>query len=91
MLFMAVARAHAGTGQTLRKSGDAIEFSSQPALMAGFHLVTASLVGIALACAILSVFRPETPHFNSCDVAAAIAVIESSPLGARWAGTNLTR
>ncbi|MDA8383182.1 MAG: MFS transporter [Betaproteobacteria bacterium] len=76
MLFMAVASAHAGNRETLRKSGDAIAFSSKPAFMEGFHVVMASLVGISLACAVFSALRKETPRSKSCDVAAATAGIE---------------
>ena len=76
MLFMAVASAHAGSRETLHKSGDAIAFSSKPAFMEGLQVVMASLVGISLACAIFPAFRKETPHSNSCDVAAATAGIE---------------
>ena len=58
MLFVAVGGAHAAASRGgANESSDALAFSSGPAFVEGFHVVMATLVGVALLCALLSYFR----------------------------------
>ena len=76
MVFLSVSSAHVAGHEDLRKSGEALAFSSKPVFMEGFHMVAMTLVGISLLCAIFSSFRKNDLHSKLGDAAAASCGIE---------------
>lgn len=57
MVFVAVGSAHVSRRHPAGTDQEAAVFSHKPAFMAGFHMVMATLVGVALLCALFSFFR----------------------------------
>lgn len=82
MVFVASGSAHASIHGSVHRGSEALAFSSKLTFMEGFHTVMATLVGVALLCALFSFFRKDglhsKPHGRKSQAAEALKTLRKN-------------